>query len=170
MFIASKIGWAEIAFTLLTTGMLVQGIPRREAKSNSNEKGVTAFVRKNEIKKMQETLRNQGHYRGNIDGVFGLRTRASVRAYQKAQNLPITGQVDSRTAGRLGVRPESAWSKSQSSGQGVGYGSEGAAAENTRDKPSAGIRRAEQRASKTSRKEISSATAIEDNPGDDASK
>ncbi len=170
MFLTSKIGWAGIAFALLTTGVLVQGFPRSSAKSNSNEKGVAAFVHKNEIKKMQETLRNRGHYRGNIDGVFGLRTRASIRAYQKAENLPINGQVDIRTAGRLGVRPESTWGNSQSAGQGIGYGSGGPGAEIANGKPSAGIRRAERRASKTSRKEVSSATAIEDNHDDGVGK
>ena len=55
---------------------------------------------------MQETLRDKGHYRGKIDGVFGLRTRASIRGYQKAENLPVTGQLDTPTAGKLGVAPE----------------------------------------------------------------
>ncbi len=156
MFLASKIGWAKIACTLLTTGMLVQGFPRSAAGSDSNKEGVAA-VHRNEIEKMQETLRNKGHYRGKVDGVFGLRTRASIRAYQKAENLPITGQVDTRTADRLGVRPESNWGNSKSAGREVGHVSDRAGGETKRDKPSAGIRRAEGRASKTSRKEVARA-------------
>ena len=106
MFLASKIGWAGIALKLLTTGILVLGFPSSAAGSDSNKEKVPAFVIKNEIRKMQETLRGKGHYRGKVDGVFGLRTRASIRAYQKAENLPITGEVDTRTADGLGVRPE----------------------------------------------------------------
>ena len=90
MFLASKVGWA-VAFTLLTTGMLVQGFPRSATGSDSNNEGVATFVMKSEIKKVQETLRDKGHYGGKVDGVFDLRTRASIRAYQKAENLPITG-------------------------------------------------------------------------------
>jgi peptidoglycan hydrolase-like protein with peptidoglycan-binding domain len=60
----------------------------------------------NDVKEMQQTLLDRGHYRGKIDGVFGLRTRASIRGFQKAENLPVTGELDVRTAGKLGVRPE----------------------------------------------------------------
>jgi hypothetical protein len=31
---------------------------------------------------------------------------ASIRAYQKAESLPVTGQLDTGTAVRLGVEPE----------------------------------------------------------------
>ncbi len=34
---------------------------------------LSTFVIKNEIRKMQETLLIKGHYRGKVDGVFGLR-------------------------------------------------------------------------------------------------
>lgn len=170
MYLASKIGWAGLAFILLTTGMSVQGFPRSPAGSDSDKEGVATFVIKNEIRKMQETLRDKGHYRGKIDGVFGLQTRASLRAYQKAQNLPITGQVDARTADGLGVRPESKWGDPNSAGREVGYGNDRAGGEMKREKPSAGIMRGEGRARKTSRKEVSRAIAIEDNRGDGANK
>src|SRR6202051_1091892 len=148
MLLASRIGWAGIAFTLLTTGMSVQGLPRSAAGSDSNQEGVTAFVVKNEIRKMQETLRDKGHYLGKVDGAFGLRTRAGIRAYQKAENFPITGQVDSPTAGKLGVRPVGR--------QETGY-------EATAGKPSAGIKWATSsaRASKRLRKAVKTVAAPE---------
>ena len=135
MSLANKIGWVGIAFALLTSGMLAQDFSRRPAGSDSNKEGVPDS-HQNEIKKMQETLRNKGHHRGKVDGVFGRRTRASIRAYQKAENLPITGQMDSQTAGKLGVRPE---------------GSQETGHEATAGKPSAGTQWAKSsgRASKT---------------------
>ena len=172
MFLASKIGWAGMAFTLLTTGMLVQDSSPNAPGADSQE-GVTAVHQieiKDEIKKVQETLRDKGHYRGKVDGVFGLRTRASIRSYQKAEHLPITGQVDARTAAGLKVRPESNWGNSKSTGREVGRSSDIVVGGIKRDKPSAGIRRAEGRASKTSRKEVSRATVIEDNRGGGANK
>jgi peptidoglycan hydrolase-like protein with peptidoglycan-binding domain len=167
MFLASKAAWAGIVFILLTTR--VSG-PRPTPLASGASNEVLGVGHGNEIKKMQETLRDKGHYRGKVDGVFGLRTRASIRAYQKAENLPITGQVDTRTADGLGVRPESNWGNSKSAGREVGHGSDRAGGEIKRDKPSAGIRRAEGRASKTSRKEVLRATAIEDNRADGANK
>jgi peptidoglycan hydrolase-like protein with peptidoglycan-binding domain len=152
MSLANKIGSVGITFALLTAGMSVQGFARNPAGSDSNKQGVSTFVIKNEIRKMQETLLIKGHYRGKVDGVFGLRTRASIRAYQKAENLPVTGQVDARTADRLGIRPESKWDNSKSSGQEAGHGSDWAVGELKRDKPSAGIGRAERRTNKTLRK------------------
>lgn len=55
---------------------------------------------------MQQTLGGKGHYRGKVDGVFGLRTQASIRGFQKAENQPVTGELDIQTAGKLGVRQE----------------------------------------------------------------
>ena len=142
MVLAGKIVWAGIAFTLLTAGMVLQNFAQSAAGSDSSKEGVAAFVIKNEIKKMQETLRNKGHYLGKVDGVFGLQTRDSIRAYQKAENLPVTGQVDTRTADGLGVRPGSTWGGSQSAGQQDGHSSNQAGGETKRDKPSAGIKSA----------------------------
>jgi peptidoglycan hydrolase-like protein with peptidoglycan-binding domain len=118
----------------------------------------------NEVRKMQESLGHKGHYRGKIDGVLGLRTRASIRAYQKAKNLPITGQVDAQTADGLGVGPESNWGNSSSAGREVGHGSD------RRNKPSAGIRRTQGRASNTWWKQLPRATVVEDSRADAANK
>ena len=164
MFLTSKIAWAG-ALILLTTGMSLPAFPQNGAGSDSNKQGVPAFVIKNEICKMQEILRDKGHYRGKVDGVFGLRTRASIRAYQKAERLPITGEVDTRTAAGLGIRPESNWANSQSAGQQDGHSSYIVAAEFKREKPSAGIRRAKGAPGKSAGREVSRTTPMEDNRG-----
>ena len=170
MFLASKIGWAGIALTLLTTGMLRQSFLRSAAGSDSNRQAVAAFVTKDEISKIQETLRDKGHYQGRIDGVFGLRTRASIRAYQKAESLTATGEVDTRTAAGLGVRPESTWADSQSAGRPDEHSSAIVAGKFKREKPSAGIRRGKGRTGNISRKEVSRATTMDDNRGSGANK
>jgi len=168
MLLAGKIVWAGIAFTLLTAGMLLQNSLQSAAESDSNKKEVVAaFVVKNEIRKMQETLRDKGHYRGKVDGVFGLRTRASIRAYQKAENLPVTGQVDTRTARGLGVRPGSTWGDSLSTGPEVGHSSEAGGGEIKRDKPSAGIKWAKgSRRTRTPRQGVKTVAAPESCRGD----
>jgi peptidoglycan hydrolase-like protein with peptidoglycan-binding domain len=105
MFLASKAAWAGIVFILLTRG--ISG-PRAMPLASGGDisKEAPAVVHRNDVKKMQQTLQRKGHYRGEVDGVFGLRTRASIRGFQKGENLPITGQLDTQTAAKLGVRPE----------------------------------------------------------------
>ena len=103
MFLARRIGWAGIAVVLLTAAIVLR-FPRSAAASDFDKEVASTHL--SEIKKMQEALRDAGHYRGKVDGVLGLRTRASIRAYQKAENLPVTGELDARTAGKLGLKPE----------------------------------------------------------------
>ncbi len=169
MLLVNKIRWAGLALTVLTAAILLQGVARHKAGTPSNKEGTAAFVAEDEIKKMQGTLRGKGDYQGEIDGVLGLRTRASVRAYQRARNLPITGEVDARTANGLGVRPELTWDNFKNDGLEAGHASDSSGDEIKRDKPSAGIQRAEG-TSKTGRKKISRPTAVEDNHGDGSDK
>ncbi len=56
-----------------------------------------------EIKKVQEALKAKGHDPGPIDGVMGPKTRAALKAFQKASALKETGELDVQTAEKLGV-------------------------------------------------------------------
>jgi peptidoglycan hydrolase-like protein with peptidoglycan-binding domain len=124
MLLVGKAAWAGIALILLTTGSSGPR-PTTLASGASLSKEVPAVAHPDDIKKMQETLKDAGHYRGEVDGVLGLRTRASIRGFQEAESLPVTGQLDAQTADKLGVRPQ---------------GREEAAAETIQSKPSAGIK------------------------------
>jgi hypothetical protein len=159
VLLTSKIGSTGIVFTFLTTVVLGQGIPLSSAVSAFKKEGGPVFVIKNEIKKVQETLHGKGYYGGEVDGVIGLRTRASLRAYQKAENLPTTGRVDTRTAAGLGVRPESTWRDSKGDEWQVGHSSDIVVGDFKGGKPSAGIRWAE--GSRHTRKEVARATAMD---------
>lgn len=46
-----------------------------------------------DVKSVQQRLAALGHSPGPIDGVMGPRTRAAIRAYQTANNLPADGQM-----------------------------------------------------------------------------
>jgi peptidoglycan hydrolase-like protein with peptidoglycan-binding domain len=43
---------------------------------------------------VQTGLANRGYYHGSIDGVIGSGTREAIRAFQKVNNLPVTGLID----------------------------------------------------------------------------
>ena len=151
MFLASKAACAGIVFLLLATG-ISRPRPALTASGPNLRNEVPAVGHGNDVKKMQQTLSDKGHYRGEIDGVFGLRSQASIRGFQKAENLPATGQLDLQTAGRLGVTAQhhdkTAYSITQS-------------------KPSAGIQRVRgsRPTSKTPRKAVNTVADPESSRG-----
>ncbi len=152
MLLASKTASAGIVFLLLATGVSgPRPAPLTSEPSLSTE--VPAAGDGDDVKKMQQTLRDKRQYQGDIDGVFGLRTRASIRGFQKAENLPVTGQLDAQTAGKLGVSPE----RRKETGDAAARG-----------KPSAGIKWADgsRRASKTLPKAVKRVAAPESSQGD----
>jgi peptidoglycan hydrolase-like protein with peptidoglycan-binding domain len=144
MLLASKAACTGIAFILLTIGS--SGPRPTTLVSEANvSKGVPTVVQRNDVRKIQEALQGKGQYGGKLDGVFGLRTRASIRGFQKAENQPVTGQLDTQTASKLGVRPE-------------GRGATGYEA----SKPSAGIKwdKGSRRTSKTLRQAVKTPARI----------
>jgi hypothetical protein len=52
----------------------------------------------------QEALKTRGFDPGPIDGLMGPRTRAAVMDYQKKNDLPPTGMLDTATMAKLDVR------------------------------------------------------------------
>ena len=136
MFLAGKAAGAGIVFLALTTVISGRPHPTPPPSGANLVREVPPVGQRNDVTKMQENLRGKGYYRGEFDGVFGLRTRASIRGFQKAENLPATGQLDTQTAGKLGVSPEDRKEIDREAAKG---------------KPSAGIERAKsaKRKSKT---------------------
>jgi len=106
MFSAGKAAGAGIVFLVLTTVTSGRPHPPLPPSEANLIKEVSRVGQRNDVTKMQENLRGKGYFRGEVDGVFGLRTRAGIRGLQKAENLPVTGQLDTQTAGKLGVGPE----------------------------------------------------------------
>jgi hypothetical protein len=125
MLLAGKAAYTGIIFLLLTP-WISGSRPTRLTSAADLHNEVPGASLPGNVDQMQHTLQDQGHYRGKVDGVLGLRTRAGIRSYQKAENLPVTGQLDTRTAGKLGVTPEVRGE----------MGDESA----SQDKPSAGIK------------------------------
>jgi peptidoglycan hydrolase-like protein with peptidoglycan-binding domain len=92
MLLVGKAACSGIVFILLTIG--VSGPrPTPLVLGASLSKEVLAVRNRNDVRRLQQTLQDEGNYRGEVDGVFGLRTQASIHGFQKAQNLPVTGQL-----------------------------------------------------------------------------
>ena len=62
------------------------------------------------VKRLQEALKNQGYYKNNITGNYGMNTHNAVLAYQQDHGLRATGIADRATQRNLfeGDYPEGA--------------------------------------------------------------
>ena len=52
---------------------------------------------------VQRRLAESGYYRGAIDGVIGTGTQNAIRAYERANGLPVDGRIDADLLARLRV-------------------------------------------------------------------
>ena len=57
------------------------------------------------VRAVQEKLRDSGLYFGEIDGVYSSELAAALGRYQIRNGLPITGQLDVETSKTLGAKP-----------------------------------------------------------------
>jgi len=55
------------------------------------------------VKEIQRLLKNQGFYFASVDGIYGSKTVAAVKAYQKRYGLVVDGIVGTKTASYLGI-------------------------------------------------------------------
>ena len=76
--------------------------------------GITAAAlskmgsRSDEVKKIQEALKNKGYYTYNTDGIFGTRTKNAVIAFQRDNGLDADGIAGEKTLKALGINESSA--------------------------------------------------------------
>lgn len=66
-------------------------------KSSSKKKVIAEAKSRPKTKQIQIALKNAGFYNGAIDGKKGKQTREAIRAFQRANNLAVTGKADRQT-------------------------------------------------------------------------
>lgn len=52
---------------------------------------------------IQTKLKNWGYYNSTVDGIFGAKTTAAVKAFQRANKLTADGIVGNATAAKMGI-------------------------------------------------------------------
>jgi peptidoglycan hydrolase-like protein with peptidoglycan-binding domain len=67
-----------------------------------------------QVKAIQQALKDQGHDPGDIDGIMGPKTQAALRDYQQKQGLKATGRLDAETSAKLGVEAKTSAAPSAS--------------------------------------------------------
>lgn len=59
------------------------------------------------VKTIQQKLKTLGYYKGSIDGIFGWRTTAAVKSFQRAKRIRVDGIVGPVTLKALGIQSSS---------------------------------------------------------------
>jgi peptidoglycan hydrolase-like protein with peptidoglycan-binding domain len=67
-----------------------------------------------QVKAVQQALKDKGADPGEVDGIMGPKTRQALREYQQKEGLKATGRLDSETASKLGVQASASGSSSPS--------------------------------------------------------
>ena len=79
-----------------------RGVEKTKAKARETKDKIAAQTESSaEIRQGQMALKEKGHDPGPIDGIHGPRTSAPLRAYQKAENIKVTGRLDADTKSHL---------------------------------------------------------------------
>jgi peptidoglycan hydrolase-like protein with peptidoglycan-binding domain len=74
---------------------LMRTTPRQSAQTARTK------VSRDHIEEVQRALQGKGYDVGRIDGTVGSKTERALRKFQKAQHLPVTGQIDRASLARL---------------------------------------------------------------------
>jgi len=85
------------------------GVPPDGIWGPSTSKAYQAYVQQHGggkhpdafVMQMQVDLADLGYYTGKVDGYYGPGTEAAVKAFQKDNGLPVTGELDSATVNAI---------------------------------------------------------------------
>lgn len=83
----------NVALAAILTGGLVGFTPALLAHEHSQ----------NRVRNAQEQLKDDGYYKGAVDGVDGPLTRTAIRNFQHDKNLTVNGKLDRETRDQLGI-------------------------------------------------------------------
>ena len=80
---------------------LYGGKPVTDAEGNKVP--LTSALTDSEEKSIQNTLKKAGFYKGAIDGAFGTNSKKALKAWQKANDITVSGKLDTPTLTALGL-------------------------------------------------------------------
>ena len=84
-------------------GALGETTERKASERVIRKKKVVGEVKSRpSVRHIQTALKNAGYNPGSIDGEMGRQTRDAIRAFQRANNLPVDGKVGRQTWSILG--------------------------------------------------------------------
>ncbi len=89
-----------IALAVLFAVNITAILLAQEADAATYKQGSTGSV----VTQIQQKLRNWGYYTGNVDGVYGSKTVAAVKYFQRTNGLTADGKCGPKTLAALGIQ------------------------------------------------------------------
>ena len=86
------------------------------AQPAQQQETVPVQMSSKQVTDLQQKLKQQGFYNGQIDGKWGPETQTAVKDFQKKEDLPVTGQLDPQTMQKLGIQMNEGTTGSSTSG------------------------------------------------------
>ena len=93
---------------------------------NGKSGGAAAGGNAEQVKAVQQALKDKGHDPGEVDGKMGPKTQQALRDYQQKEGLKATGRLDTETASKLGVQAKADTSSTSPAASPSGSSSSGA--------------------------------------------
>ncbi|MBC7951416.1 MAG: peptidoglycan-binding protein [Rhodospirillaceae bacterium] len=99
------------ALTLALLGALVvspamaRGMGEQRSDIQSGQQ--SSQLDQNTTRQVQQQLQQQGYDVGQVDGVWGQKSRQALMNFQRDQNMQATGRPDQQTMAALGVQSDS---------------------------------------------------------------
>ena len=90
VFVAAVMAFSVSAFVYPSTETAYAAVIKQGSKGET-------------VKKIQQKLKNWGYYSGTVDGIFGAKTTAAVKLFQKKNGLTVDGVVGAKTLAALGI-------------------------------------------------------------------
>ena len=84
------------------------------SKNNEVEALSKYGSRGDEVKQIQQKLKNSWYYKGSVDGIYGSKTLEAVKYFQRKNGLTVDGIAGDKTLSALGIRSSSNSSSSSS--------------------------------------------------------
>ena len=73
------------------------------SKNNKVEALSKYGSRGNEVKQIQQKLKNWGYYKGAVDGIYGSKTLEAIKYFQRKNGLTVDGIAGEKTLAALGI-------------------------------------------------------------------
>ena len=97
----------KISFLLIfTIAISTYAVYKNKSENVLSKKGSTG----NEVIQIQKKLKNWGYYSGEIDGIYGSKTKNAVEKFQRKNGLKVDGIAGKKTLDAMGIQQSSNFS------------------------------------------------------------
>lgn len=91
-----------VVFTFVLSLIVILGL-MFSPKYNKVEALSKYGSRGDEVKQIQEKLKRWGYYTGSVDGIYGSKTLAAVKSFQRKNGLTVDGIAGEKTLAAMGI-------------------------------------------------------------------